>query len=157
MIRIIEYRYTPQILAFLITVSFWASRHYLPTQKEIIIRMANISVNVNVNIIGFLLTVLAVIHTLKSTRIEAMSNKLKRKLLTYLKNSIGWNVGTLVLSFLVLIIDNTKEKEVLSIFLNSYLFAYILGYFYIFLIFTNIFHTTRFASLFTLLLDGQQD
>ena len=142
-------KYTPFILAIISSFLVYKFSFYIIDFSSLIPIIANSSLTIAGTLLGFLLTILSIISTVQTRRMQFVKDAGKYPdLISFLNKSIFSNVCAIIFSFFILFIKRNQVKtEVLNI----------IDYLFIFTIFFNLFLTARFAIIFVSLLADKND
>lgn len=137
-------KYYPICLSIIITLLIIKFQIYLVDYKLLIPLIAQNSITISGTLLGFLLTILTIINTINTRRMQFVKDSGNfNRLVDFLNVSIKANITVIVSSFLVIFLNRDKVIPcVLSVIDNLFIFTSLFA----------IFLTIRFAIIFIELL-----
>ncbi|MBS0646417.1 MAG: hypothetical protein JSR97_07470 [Verrucomicrobia bacterium] len=141
-------KYYPLAISALLTFLVYKYQVYLSDFKTLVPQIAQNSLTISGTLLGFLLTILTIVNTINTRRMQFVKDSGHfERLLNFLNVSIKANIVVIVLSFLVIFLNRDKISDTV--------FRYI-DFCFIFITLFAIFLTVRFAIIFIQLLTDKK-
>jgi hypothetical protein len=137
-------KYYPFTLALLLTFLVKEFQHFLVDFAKLIPSIATNSLTISGTLLGFLLTILTIINTINTRRMQFVKDSGHfPRLVSFLNWAIKANILVVITSFLVIFLDRGKiDLKYMNYYDLSFIFISLFA----------IFLTVRFAAIFIKLL-----
>lgn len=139
-------KYYPIVISLLLTICLWLGQGIVNDVPGLIDKVSDNAIGLSVTLVGFFLTILTIINSVETRRMEwVRSEGLFPRLIKYLNQSIRFNTILLAFSFLIKYIEHRYGW--LSIAGRN-----ILDYVFIFFLMWTLLVSLRFTNVFVRLL-----
>lgn len=141
-------KYYPLAISALLTFLVFQYQDYLTNFTTLIPQIAQNSLTISGTLLGFLLTILTIINTINTRRMQFVKDSGHfERLVSFLNVSIKGNILVIVVSFLAIFLNRDK--------INNNVFRFV-DFGFIFITLFAIFLTVRFAIIFIQLLTDKK-
>jgi hypothetical protein len=145
-------KYYPFVTSILLTIVILAYKSRISDVPSLIDKIADNGIGLATTLVGFFLTILTIINSIETRRMDFVRSKgLYPTLIKYLNQSIRYNAILIASSFLVKYIDHRSNKWLQVFGCN------IVDYLYLYSLILTLMISLRFTNIFVRLLADPKD
>lgn len=142
-------KYYPLAVSVVLVVALFFNKHYITDFNTLIPSLMQNSLSVSATLLGFLLTILTVVNTIDTRRMQFIKSAGRfDDLMFFLKNAIYSNLIVIAICLFSLFINRSSVQVV---------FLLVVDYLFFFLLFLALTYTLRFTIIFMKLLTDKKE